>query len=70
MTSKVSNKSSPSDWANLTEDEVLAAIESKLMAGEYIESIGKTDFADFTREEFETMCLVICNDFRKNVIPF
>ena len=65
MTSK-----NPSDWANLTEDEVSEAIKSKFVAGEYIESLGKTDFADFTKEEFETLMLVICNEFRKNVIPF
>lgn len=62
--------SNPSDWANLTEDEVSEAINTKTMAGEYIESLNKTDFADFTREEFETLLLVICNEFRKNVIPF
>lgn len=62
--------SEPSDWQYLSVAEVPDAIKTKFVAGEYIESLGKTDFADFTKEEFETLMLVICNDFRKNIIPF
>ena len=63
-------KLEPSDWKWLDTQEKQDAINTKFVAGEYIESIGKTDFADFTREEFEMLCLVICNEFRKNIIPF
>lgn len=60
----------PSRWHFLNGQEYAAAKESIFDAGEYIESLGKTDFADFTKEEFETLCLVICNSMNKNSIPF
>lgn len=57
-------------YAWLNSREVEAAILSAKDAGEYIESIGKTDLAEYSQEEFETLLLVICNSMSKNSIPF
>ena len=60
----------PSNWQYLNGQEVHAVDEVMTDAGQYIESIGKLDFSDFTPEEFKTLCLVICNSMAKNAIPF
>lgn len=69
MTYKTLN-SEPSDWHYLTQGEKNAVLECVVDAGEYIESIGKTDLATYTKEEFETLLLVVCNAMNKRVIPF
>lgn len=66
----MSSRIEPSAWTYLNIKEYEAAKESANEAGEYIESLGKTDLYSFTREEFETLCLVICNAFIKNNPPF
>lgn len=60
----------PSDWQYLNAQEVHAVSDAMSDAGEYIESIGKLNFSDFTKDEFRTLCLVICNSVAKNSIPF
>lgn len=59
-----------SGWANLTERDAKRSLETMAVAAEYIESIGKTDLYEFSKEEFETLLLVVCNDFCKDYIPF
>lgn len=61
----------PSDWKYLNQGEYAAALASTKEAGEYIESIGKTDLATYTKEEFQTLILVICNAMKEHdTIPF
>lgn len=62
------NEPSPYEWLNMREYEAAkASIEE---AGEYIESIGKTDLAEYTKEEMETLLLVIVNAAMRRAIPF
>ena len=61
----------PSDWKYLNQGEYSAALASCKEAGEYIESLGKTDLAEYTKEEFQTLVLVICNAMKEHdTIPF
>ena len=61
----------PSDWRYLNQGQYAAALASIHEAGEYIESIGKTDLATYTKEEFQTLVLVICNAMMEHdTIPF
>ena len=61
----------PTEYKHLLKYEYDAAIDCATEAGEYIESIGKSDLAEYTKEEFETLLLVICSNFaRKTAIPF
>lgn len=63
--------SEPSDWTYLNTLEYASAIASIQEAGEYIESLGKTDLADYSEEEFKTLVLVICNAMKMHdTIPF
>ena len=54
----------------LDEKEIQGALKAKIEAGEYIESLGKTDLAEYTQEEFETLLLVICNAMFRHSMPF
>lgn len=61
----------PSDWTYLNQMEYASALASIKEAGEYIESLGKTDLADYSAEEFQTLILVICNAMKMHdTIPF
>ncbi len=61
----------PSDWHYLNQAEYAAALASIKEAGEYIESLGKTDLAEYTKKEFETLILVICNAMKEHdTIPY
>lgn len=62
--------SNPSDWHYLNESEVNAVKESLPLVGEYIESLGKTDLAEYTKEEFETLLLISAQHLMKSSIPF
>lgn len=67
----MSQNKEPSDWRFLNQGQYAAALASIQEAGEYIESIGKTDLATYTKEEFETLVLVICNAMNEHdAIPF
>lgn len=67
----MSQSKEPSDWRYLNQGQYAAALASIKEAGEYIESIGKTDLATYTKEEFETLVLVICNAMvGHDTIPF
>jgi hypothetical protein len=67
----MSRNKEPSDWLHLNQGQYAAALCAKKEAGEYIESIGKTDLATYTKEEFETLVLVICNAMNEHdTIPF
>ena len=63
-------KCEPSDWKYLTEAEVVSVKESLPLVGEYIESLGKTDLAEYKKEEIETLLLIACQYMVKNTIPF
>lgn len=52
---------------NLTDLEKTKLANASNLAGEYIDSIGKTDLAVFTKEEWKTLIEVIFNAFS---IPF
>ena len=54
----------------LDEKEIQGALKAAVEAGEYIESLGKTDLAEYTQEEFETLLLVICNAMFRHSMPF
>lgn len=61
----------PSDYKFLNQGQYAAALCAGLEAGEYIESIGKTDLATYSKEEFNTLLLVICNAMNEHdAIPF
>lgn len=60
----------PSDWSHLTIFEKECALKSRRDAVEYINSLGKTDLINFSKEEFETLLLVICNSMIKNSTRF
>ena len=62
--------SKPTDWHYLNESEVNAVKESLPLVGEYIESLGKTDLAEYTKEEFETLLLISAQHLMKSSIPF
>lgn len=64
------SKNEPTDWPYLTEIDVDAALASTKEAGEYIESLGKTDLSEYSKQEFETLILVICNAMNMRLIPF
>ena len=65
------NKIEPSAWTYLNQMEYASALASISEAGEYIESLGKTDLATYSQEEFQTLVLVICNAMKMHdVIPF
>lgn len=67
----MSQNKEPSDWTYLNQSEYACALASIKEAGEYIESLGKTDLAEYTKKEFETLILVICNAMKAHgVIPF
>ncbi len=63
-------KCEPSDWKYLNESEVAAVKDSLPLVGEYIESLGKTDLAEYTKEELETLLLISCQHVMKTAIPF
>ncbi len=63
-------KTEPSDWTYLNIKEYEAAKDTAVEAGEYIESLGKTDLATYSKDEFETLLLVICNAFVRRAPPF
>lgn len=63
-------KCEPSDWHYLKDSEVKAVKESLPLVGEYIESLGKTDLAEYTKEEFETLLLISAQHLMKSSIPF
>jgi hypothetical protein len=63
-------KCEPSDWHYLSQSEVNAVKESLPLVGEYIESLGKTDLAEYTKEELETILLISAQHMVKNSIPF
>lgn len=65
-----SSNSDYTDYPYLNAHEKEAALKAAFDAGEYIESLGKTDLSEFTKHEFETLILVICNSAWKNAIPF
>lgn len=60
----------PSNWRWLNQREVGVAKSTAKEAGEYIEEVGKTDLAEWTPEQFETLLLIICNKFAEDQIPF
>lgn len=62
--------SQPSNWHYLNESEVKAVKESLPLVGEYIESLGKTDLSEYTKEEFETLLLISAQHLMKSSIPF
>ena len=65
------NPYEPSDWKYLTQGHVNALPDILPVVGEYIESVKKTDLAEYTKEEFETLILVICNAMSEHSgIPF
>ena len=43
--------------------EIDCAVKAGKMAGEYLESIGKTDLAELTQIEWQTFCEVICGNY-------
>lgn len=63
-------KCEPSDWHYLNESEIKAVKESLPLVGEYIESLGKTDLAEYKKEEIETLLLIACQHMVKSSIPF
>lgn len=44
-------------------NESAAAIEAGRQAGQYLESIGKTDLAALSKEEWKTFCEVMCLNY-------
>jgi hypothetical protein len=65
------NPRDPSDWHHLTIGHINALPDVMPIVGEYIESIGKTDLAEYTEDEFKTLILVVCNAMSGNSgIPF
>ena len=67
----MSSSVEPSAWTYLNQMEYAASLASIAEAGEYIESLGKTDLATYSQEEFQTLILVICNAMKMHdTIPF
>jgi len=48
--------------------ETEAALHAGRNAGEYLESIGKTDLAGLTKQEWQTFCEVICVNYTMEVL--
>lgn len=63
-------KCEPSDWHYLNQSEVDAVKDSLPLVGEYVESLGKTDLAEYTKEEIETLLLISAQHLMKSSIPF
>ena len=63
-------KCEPSDWHYLKDSEVKAVKESLPLVGEYIESLGKTDLVEYTKDEFEPLLLISAQHLMKSSIPF
>lgn len=53
-----------------TVDEIKAMEAASAPAGEYLDSIGKTDLATLTYGEWMTFIEVICSAYESNRIPF
>lgn len=47
--------------------EIDCAVKAGKMAGEYLESIGKTDLAELTQIEWQTFCEVICGNYATEI---
>jgi hypothetical protein len=52
---------------DLTPNEIKALEHAGDMAGEYVESLGRTDMAQFSREEWMTMIEVIVGGFSEKL---
>lgn len=50
-----------------TPHEIMAAIEGGRAGGEYLESIGKTDLATLTREEWQQFLLCVLGQYTRTL---
>lgn len=65
------HKYAPSDWKHLTQGHIDSLPDVVADVGQYIESVGKTDLAEYTEEEFKTLLLVAINSMAEHSgIPF
>lgn len=48
--------------------ESQAALAAGKQAGEYLESISKTDLAELTQAEWQTFCEVLCVNYAMEII--
>jgi hypothetical protein len=53
-----------------TDLEIQAMQAASEMAGEYLESIGKTDLATLEYDEWMTFIEVVCTTFNEKQVPF